>query len=517
MVPFSRDETASQALVVTDWTYGVCILLRVGYDSGFLFVSLYALFQPTHNPHTFTALPVTVTFFLGHLGSDILGASALSSMWCNALGFAIIIGLAMGLESLAPHAHGASNPQLVGLLTQRALAITLVACVPVAGLWCLNGIGVKAMGVPESTANISLELTLWRIPGLPATAIFECLRRYVVAQNLVWPTTVACAVVVFVWHIPATWFLVHRFGYLGSSFSITISQWLMVVVLVIVILVRERFVAASASLKPSWPRFVFRDVFSGWKQYLSFAMPAMASLFVEWGGYELYAALSSRLGKTALATHSIMNATTAIWYMAPVGLGTAAATLLGNYLGQGKAREAKSIVMLTYILLGLWGVLNGGLGMIYRNYWGALFSDDPDVISMTASLFPILWAYEIVDCLKCGGVSLLRGTGRPGPTMWGNALSLVVGFLMALFLGLYLGYGMPGIWWGLTISWGVASFLYILLLYRTDWDQEVINTAQELQRTHHRVLDVVHGDDVIGVVDFDKNNDDYVDDDDDLL
>jgi multidrug resistance protein, MATE family len=435
------------------------------------------------------ALPVTTTVFLGHLGSDVLAASAVSSMWCNALGFAPLMGMSMGLESLAPHAFGSANPMLVGLYTQRAMLICLLTCIPIAVVWALSGFGFKLMSVPDNILGPAVQLTLWRIPGLPATAFFECLRRFVVAQNLVWPTTATCFVVVL-WHVPSTWLFVKWFGYLGSSYSVTLSQWLMVFILLLILLIRERFVQPERRLRNSWPTLKLRDVLelAGLKQYLSFALPACGSLVIEWGGYEVYAALAARLGQTALATHSIMNATTSIWYMVPWGMSTAASTLMGQYLGEGEGLRARNMALLCYVLLFGWGLINGGLGMIYRYAWGALFSNDQAVISMTASLFPILWCYEIVDCLKCGGVSLLRGTGRPGPTFYGNILALAMGFVLAMVLGLYVGMGMQGIWWGLTASWLVAAIIYTIIMVRTDWEDEVRKTALELARTSHVLL-----------------------------
>jgi Na+-driven multidrug efflux pump len=71
------------------------------------FTSLFSLALPMMVAYLAElGLPLTTTFYIGHLGSDVLGASSLASMYCNAFGFSILMGLAMGMDSLAPHAFG---------------------------------------------------------------------------------------------------------------------------------------------------------------------------------------------------------------------------------------------------------------------------------------------------------------------------------------------------------------------------------------------------------------------------
>ncbi len=79
------------------------------------------------------------------------------------------------------------------------------------------------------------------------------------------------------------------------------------------------------------------------------------------GGYELYASLVAGMGQTALASVSVLNATTAIWYMLPWAITTAAATLVGNALGAGKTRDAQSAALMSLMMVLTYGTLNGGL------------------------------------------------------------------------------------------------------------------------------------------------------------
>jgi Na+-driven multidrug efflux pump len=133
-------------------------------------------------------------------------------------------------------------------------------------------------------------------------------------------------------HVPVCYLFVRYIGFRGAAFAVVVSQWLMAAVVVAVVLVRER--CSSNPIGDTWPSLVWRDVFSwpGAKQYLRFSLPAAGSLFVEWGGYEVYAAMTAQLGPVALATHSVMNVQTALWYLLACQLNPALLLSLSLFL-----------------------------------------------------------------------------------------------------------------------------------------------------------------------------------------
>jgi MATE family multidrug resistance protein len=151
------------------------------------------------------------------------------------------------------------------------------------------------------------------------------------------------------------------------------------------------------------------------------------------------------------------------------------------FLGAAKPRDAQGVALLTIVLLVCFGIVNGGLGMLYRNVWGRLFSNDDNVVNLMSSMFPLLWLYGVIDVVKCFGMSLLRGTGRPQITLLGNTVALIAGFSMSLLLGLYVGMGLSGIWIGITFSWTIVGLLYCSIIAVTDWDAQVKLALMEVK------------------------------------
>lgn len=56
------------------------------------------------------------------------------------------------------------------------------------------------------------------------------------------------------------------------------------------------------------------------------------SLVIEWGSFEVNAAIASRLGEVPLAAHAIMCNSASVWYSFPLGVASASTALVGSIL-----------------------------------------------------------------------------------------------------------------------------------------------------------------------------------------
>jgi Na+-driven multidrug efflux pump len=51
-----------------------------------------------------------------------------------------------------------------------------------------------------------------------------------------------------------------------------------------------------------------------------------------------------------------------------------------------------------------------------------------------------------------------------------------------------LGYGIQGVWFGMSCAWTMASVIYCIIIYRIDWEQEAIDS---LKRTKEGLQSIV--------------------------
>jgi hypothetical protein len=110
------------------------------------------------------AMQQTNVMFVGHLGVVELGAGASGNLWATIVGRSIINGGLSALDSLASQSYGAKDFVHVGTLTQRAILIVTLLCIPIGFAWIwLTGPVLTAAGGPS--ANIHADPRLRSLAG----------------------------------------------------------------------------------------------------------------------------------------------------------------------------------------------------------------------------------------------------------------------------------------------------------------------------------------------------------------
>lgn len=228
------------------------------------------------------------------------------------------------------------------------------------------------------------------------------------------------------------------------------------------------------SLSLTIPLMPMSKLCQNWSTFLVLAAPGAASLFLEWGSFELMAGLAGQLGDVSLATHGVYMSTCALLYMIPQSLAGATATLAGNHLGDNKAAEAKFVVWLGIVVTTSWGILLGLLlFFVLRPFWGSIFTTDPNVLAAVYDFMPIMFLYTIVDATKCISLNILRSTGRPGVTAVGNIVSCVFVMLpLGYLFSIVKQYDLYGIWGAMSLGWAIATVLYLACIFTTNWEEQ---------------------------------------------
>jgi Na+-driven multidrug efflux pump len=158
------------------------------------------------------------------------------------------------------------------------------------------------------------------------------------------------------------------------------------------------------------------------------------------------------------------------------GVGTAAQTLVGQYLGAGDIASARRsgrtamIIATTYM---------GIMGLVFFTMPAqlvSLFTDDPDVIRVGQRL--ILWAalFQLTDGVQVVLGSALRGAGDTKFVMWSGIVGSWLVFVpIAFYLMEVRKMGSEGGWIGV-IAWAGALAILLLWRFRGDaWTKGGIN------------------------------------------
>jgi Na+-driven multidrug efflux pump len=168
--------------------------------------------------------------------------------------------------------------------------------------------------------------------------------------------------------------------------------------------------------------------------------------------WTVFMAVVSWLGNAELAATNIVLQVLHFSFMGAVSLGTAATTLVGQYLGAEDLATARKTARSTIRSAILYCVALGLLFLVARKQIMAIFNDDPAVIEVGGRLFVYAAVFQFFDGLGISSNGVIRGAGD---TRWPMVLMIVLawGLFVPLtyLLALPLGFGVDGAWIAVTI------------------------------------------------------------------
>jgi MATE family multidrug resistance protein len=102
-----------------------------------------------------------------------------------------------------------------------------------------------------------------------------------------------------------------------------------------------------------------------------------------------------------------------------------------------------------------------------RQFLPTLYIDNPEVVSIAASLLIVAGLFQISDGVQAVGLGILRGiTDVKVPMVISFFSYWVIGFPVGYILGFMTRLGVVGIWIGLLLGLTLAAILFTLRFYR---------------------------------------------------
>jgi MATE family multidrug resistance protein len=108
-----------------------------------------------------------------------------------------------------------------------------------------------------------------------------------------------------------------------------------------------------------------------------------------------------------------------------------------------------------------------------------MFTADPAIVALTASVLPILGLCELGNCPQTTGCGVLRGSARPRDAARINLRSFYfVGTPVALVLAFWFHYDFKGLWLGLLAAQATCMVRMLVVVGCTDWAAEAKRSSQ---------------------------------------
>jgi MATE family multidrug resistance protein len=184
---------------------------------------------------------------------------------------------------------------------------------------------------------------------------------------------------------------------------------------------------------------------------LRLGAPAATQIMLEISAFAAATALCAKLGPLPLSGHEIALSCAAFTFMVPLGISSAAAVRVGQYLGkrdpQGARRAGWSAIALGCGFMSCSGLIF----VLLPTQIARLFSPDPVVIKV-ALRFAGGRGVSIVRAVRRIVVAL-RGTGDTRTPMLANLVAYwFIGLPVGYLLCFRMGWGAVGVWIGLCVG-----------------------------------------------------------------
>ncbi len=244
-----------------------------------------------------------------------------------------------------------------------------------------------------------------------------------------------------------------QMGAAGAALATSITRWFMFLALAAYVLLMpgKGAYGVLGSMRGHW-QLKRKLARLGWPMAISFML--------EHGAFFAAATFAGWLGAIALAAYQVTISVMALIYMLAIGLATATAVRVGNAVGR---LDRPGLAKAGWVGLGIGIAIMVCLMPILYHLAApivAIYTADP-VVTMIAVVGVVIASWILVVDAAQG---ILIGALRGAADIWAAMLIQLISFWvicipLCYVLAHRLGYGVPGILWGLFVGLVAASLL----------------------------------------------------------
>lgn len=411
------------------------------------------------------------TIMVGQLDESALAIAALGfGGFASGVIADFVIGIGAGVQTIAARRMGEGRARESGFALTEALKISIVFGLPLALLGALIAPGMAALLTDdphilrEATPFLALRNFNWVFIMLTFSfrGFFNGIsqpRIYLMVIFLMQILNVLAGYVfIFGWG-PAP-----SLGVTGAGIGSLIATALGALIYV---LVARYYGATHGALQSAPPGPARRELRAA---LLKLSLPAALAGFAASSGFVVFLKLTGLVGVAETAATVILINVAFTFLFPSIGFGLAAATLVSENLGAGRAKAAFRAGRETMWVGALSLASLGFLLFVFARPIIATFTDDPEAASL--ALLP-LQIFSVGLFLDVAGViysQALIGAGAVRSVMFGHLVGMYGVFLPgAWFFGVYLGYGMLGLWLPMFAYRVLLTGFFAALFERRKW------------------------------------------------
>lgn len=204
------------------------------------------------------------------------------------------------------------------------------------------------------------------------------------------------------------------------------------------------------------------------KKIWNISIPISMQMTFESGSFTAAAVMTGWISAIDLAAFQIIVIIGTLGFCIYYSIGSAVTILVANEAGHNDCRAMRRVAWAGYHVLLTLMCISSAIFIFFGNSLMACFTDDPAVLTVTATLILPLVIYQAGDATQINFAGALRGTSRVMPMLWIAFISYVIlGIPATYLLGFTFGFGIFGIILSFSVSLFIAGALFLYFFLRS--------------------------------------------------
>lgn len=408
------------------------------------------------------------TIMAGRAGaSDLAGVAIGNSLWVPL--FLFVMGLLNATQPIISEHRGARKFSKILPVTWNAIYIAIAASVISGALLTHVSPVLTLIQLDSESARITTGYLKAFSLGLPAIFILVAIRGLTDGLGhtkifMSFALLTACI------NTPLNYVFIYgklgipAMGGIGCGWATAISQWSALLLLAVYLHYSRWF--KDYHLWRQWMPPKMKNL----SEILRLGIPIGFTIFVEATMFAVVALLIAPLGTAVVAGHQIALNVISILFMVPLSLGLALTLRISFLVGAKQPETARLVARSSIFLVLIIALILGSLLFVFATPIAALYSTDPIVIGIAATLLGYGAMFQAADILQVVAISALRGYKD---TKISAYIMLVSFWVIGIPVGYVLTYkdwivpalGAPGFWIGLIAGLSNAAFWLLIRLF----------------------------------------------------
>lgn len=415
---------------------------------------------------------------VGHYSTEALASASFVNNLFNVTIFACT-GFTYGLTPLIGALFSQKREKTIGELLRNGVLLNFLFSLLIMAIMGTAYLNIHRMGQPEELLPIIRPYFLIYLAGVIPISLFNVFAQWAFAINRtalpMWIILGANILNIFI-----NWLLIYgnfgcpEMGLTGAGIGTLTARIFCLVVLVWVFFSSKQFKAYRAGfVNGRINRTHFLNINrTSW--------PVSLQMTFESGSFTMAAVMAGWLGKIELASFQVMVIIGTLGFCVYYSAASAVSIIVSNAKGLSDYTGMRRKAFAGYHILLLLATVSSLFFATMAQHVIGIFTDDPRVIAMSATLIVPLILYQYGDATQINFANALRGTANVMPMLWIAFFSYVIIGLPATFLlGFPLGMGIYGIFLSFSVSLFVAAFLFLYFFMKST--KHITSTTQSTE------------------------------------